>query len=57
MSFQYTPYIWPLVFGAVLSGGLGVLAARRHRVGGAVSLAAMMVAITLWLVCYAFQVF
>ncbi len=56
MSFQYTPYIWPLVLGAAFSGALAVLAARRHQVQGAVSLAGLMAAIALWLICYALQV-
>ena len=56
MSFQYTPYIWPLVLGAVFSGALAVLAARRHQVQGAVSLAGLMAAIAWWLVSYALQV-
>jgi len=56
MSFQYTPYIWPLVFGAVFSGVLAVLAARRRQVPGAMSLAGLMAAIVLWLVCYTMQI-
>lgn len=56
MSFQYTPYVWPLVVGAVFSGVLAVLAARRHQVPGAVSLAGLMAAISFWLACYALQV-
>ena len=56
MSFQYTPYVWPLVLGAVFSGALAVLAARRRRVPGAMSLAALMAAIAWWMLCYTLQV-
>jgi PAS domain S-box-containing protein len=56
MSFQYTPYVWPLGLGALLSGVLAAIAARRRHVRGAASLAWLMAAISLWLLCYALQV-
>jgi PAS domain-containing protein len=55
MSYQYTPYIWPLVVTTVVCSAVAVTAWRRRRVVGAVSLLVIMLAIIEWSVGYIFE--
>ena len=56
MSFQFTPYVVPLVILAAVTTWLTVLAVQRRRVTAARQLVWLMGLLTWWLLCYAFQV-
>lgn len=49
-SFQYTPYIWPMLASAVLMGSLGLYVWRRRAVPGALPLALAMLLAVPWAV-------
>lgn len=53
MHWQYTPYIWPLVLGAVVSAALACHTWRRRRATGARAFAALMLAVAEWSAAYA----
>ena len=56
MGWQYTPYNLPLFLSSVLSVGVAFYIWRRRTLPGGIALFALMVAVTLWTVTYAFQV-
>jgi PAS domain S-box-containing protein len=56
MSWQYTPYVLPLVAAAVITTLLAVSALRRRPQLGATPFAWLMVIVTLWLLCYGMEV-
>jgi PAS domain S-box-containing protein len=56
MSFQFTPYVVPLVILAAVTTWLTVLAVQRRRVAAAKPLVWLMGLLTWWLLSYAFQV-
>lgn len=55
MMWRYTPFIIPIIIAAVLSIMQAAFAWHRRRVAGALPLAALMFAVTLWLFGYALE--
>ncbi len=56
MTFQFTPYVLPLIILAAVTTWLVVFAVRRRHVTGARPLTWLMGLLTWWLLCYAFQI-
>jgi hypothetical protein len=55
MGWQYTPYFFPLITGALMSLGLAIFAWRHHSTPGATSFAALMGCVAWWSIGYAIQ--
>ena len=55
MGWQYTPYFFPLIAGALISIGLALFAWRHRRTSGATSFAALMGCVAWWTIGYAIQ--
>jgi PAS domain S-box-containing protein len=55
MDWQYTPYFFPLIAGALISLGLALFAWRHRRTPGATSFAVLMGCVTWWSIGYAIQ--
>ncbi len=53
--FQYTPYLIPILLSAITATIVATIAWRRRSASGAVSLAAMMLAVVVWSLGYAFR--
>ena len=56
MTWQYTPYIIPIVIAAVVSGTVAVLAWQRRQIYGATPLLFLMISITQWLIFYVLEI-
>ena len=56
MSFQYSPFILPLIAAVIVSGGVGVYAWRHRHTTGAFVISLISFAITVWSVGYAFEI-
>ncbi len=56
MTWQYTPYIIPIVVAAVISVVVAILAWRRRTIYGATPLLFLMVSITQWLIFYVLEI-
>jgi signal transduction histidine kinase len=56
MTWQYTPYIIPILIAAVVSGAVAVLAWQRRQIYGATPLLFMMLSITQWLIFYVLEI-
>lgn len=56
MTWQYTPYIIPIVISTLISLAVTVLAWQRRRVPGATPLVFMMLSISEWLLFYILEV-
>ena len=55
MGWQYTPYFFPLIVGALISLGLALFAWRHRRTPGATSFAVLMGCVAWWSIGYAIQ--
>ncbi|OGO33563.1 MAG: hypothetical protein A2W35_14730 [Chloroflexi bacterium RBG_16_57_11] len=55
LSYQYTPYIWPMLATAVFAPALAIYAWRRRGVPGALPLAVMFLLGALWAICAALE--
>ncbi|MBN1977767.1 MAG: PAS domain-containing protein [Anaerolineae bacterium] len=55
MGWQYTPYFFPLIAGALISLGLAIFAWRHRSTPGATSFAALMGCVACWSLGYAIQ--
>jgi two-component system cell cycle sensor histidine kinase/response regulator CckA len=55
MSWQYIPYLPPLLITAVISTALALYACRRRHVPGVVSFAVFMLAVVEWSLAYALE--
>lgn len=56
MTWQYTPYIIPIIIAAIISMAVAILAWKRRRIYGATPLMIMMVSITQWLIFYVLEI-
>jgi PAS domain S-box-containing protein len=56
MTWQYTPYVIPVIAGAAISASLALWGWRRRRAPGAVWFAALMAALAWWSAAYALEV-
>jgi PAS domain S-box-containing protein len=56
MHFLYSPYIIPLFIAALISGWMAVYAFTRRVTAAAIFLSVLAMAITEWLLCYAFEI-
>jgi PAS domain S-box-containing protein len=55
MGWQYTPYFFPLIAGALISLGLAIFAWRSRSTPGATSFAVLMGCVAWWSIGYAVQ--
>jgi PAS domain S-box-containing protein len=55
MGWQYTPYFFPLIAGALITLGLAIFAWRHRRTSGATSFTVLMSCVAWWSIGYAIQ--
>ena len=56
MTWQYTPYIIPVVISSLIALAIALLAWRKRRVPGATPLLFMMLSISQWLISYIIEI-
>ena len=56
MKFEYTSYLLPLLFAAIVSASIAIYAWTRHSVPGALALCLMSFAVFEWAVGYSLEI-
>ena len=56
MTWQYTPYIIPILIASIVSFTVAILAWKRRAIYGATPLVVLMVSITQWMVAYILEI-